>query len=153
MGSYDLTATANTLNHGILAARVASIFSHQNELALGDDEMRFVLSARHLVDEILAGARTLTDETVSGASAESISSLGSALSPLERLRLHCGHTDEQPGSIVTALQEILEALQRTEQERMVRPDQRTELAKYFFAFLADSMLSSMNHRDRQSENG
>jgi hypothetical protein len=153
MGSYDLTATASAFHQGVLAAKVSSILARTGGADLPDADVELIRTGAHLVNDILAGARTLTEDAFSGASAHGISSLGFALSPLERLRLHCGGGEDPRNSIVTVLSEISAALCRTATEKSVPAIQGSVLAQHFFDYLADAVLSSLSRHDLPSQIG
>jgi hypothetical protein len=145
--SYELALTANTVDHGVLAAKVASLLSEKGQ-PLEQPNISVVDTAADLVRDILAGARTLTDDAYAGASAQGISSLGFALSPLERLRLHCGYANDADDIVIQLLSRILEALQRIKRDAVVPlSNENADLAESFFDFLADSLLSSLNRQD------
>ena len=144
--SHDLAVTASIIDRGVLAAKVASLLAAQPGQPLRPSEVQAIGNAADMVHEILAGARTITGEGFAGASAQGVISLGFALTPLEHLRMHCEKKTGSDDSIVKLLTEIHSTLEKiAKQELNHTAESSRVLAKQFFDFLADSLLSSLDH--------
>lgn len=149
--TLNLSATAATFDRGVLASRLASLVARPTGHAISETDRNDVAAAMVLISELLSGVRGLSNKnSINGASARGIKSLGLALSPLEKLRNSLGHPD-QPTDVIDVLSAIKRVLSELRHRSSVPArNQELKVTEMFFASLADSLLSSLS-RDRLSQ--
>ena len=153
--SYDLPATAETFRCGILSSKLAALFDRKPGTEISEADRPEVLAAARLVQEILNGAKTLSDRSaVTGVTSDGIRSLGLALDPLGRLTRLSQGTSPTDETILTLLSRIYDTLhQASVSSALPEKGELTSVVRDFFGFLADAMLSNIGQsRDRISPN-
>lgn len=147
-----LAARANTVERGLLAARLMSLLDRDPGSYLTSSEKQDIAEAKDLLKDILTGAETLQKRTcIGGVTAKSIRSLGFALTPLEKLRRVSdagAPSDDLVVRMLGSMVEVLEEVLRTGSVPAEIDDRDRRQTKDFFAYLADSSLSALSKARR-----
>ncbi len=144
--TYELDVTAEAFNWGLLAAKVSTILRRHSGIQLSPDEKNTLRAGLLAIQQLLDGAKTLhSGHSVSGVTAESIKSLGLALTPLQQLQRLCGKGATSDEGIISLLSSMMTALHYA-LESSALPDKTPEIhmTEKFFSFVADRTLSSLN---------
>ena len=145
--SQDFSTKAQSFEQGVLSARLSSILSRGVGATLSDEDRSEIEAARQLVLDVLGGAQTVANNPAgtSRVTARSIKVLGVALSPLEKLQASCGTGAPSDQAIVELLSEMASALEGlATASSLPDPTQAMRAARYFFEYLSDAILASLN---------
>lgn len=144
--TYELDTTADAFSWGLLAAKASAILRRPAGAALESDDKETLGRALHMIKQLLNGANTLhSGHSVSGVTAESIKSLGLALTPLQQLQHICGSGATSDETIIALLGKMATALTHAvDSPSLPNKTHDSELTETFFSFVADRTLSSLN---------
>jgi hypothetical protein len=147
MGQGELLAeSARNLDRGVVSAKVAAILQRTSGGPILDNDRAQIESAKLLLGDILNGAESVNRRHhVAGATANSIRSLGFALSPLEKLHRLSEAKDATGETLVKMLSEMQTALEQLTAARAIPPSTPAlNMTRAFFEYLAESALSSLS---------
>lgn len=141
--TFELDTTALTLNCGILASKTSAILSEPSGRTLNPDDLRLLEEATKCLRDLIDGGETLSSgRSTAGVTPQSIKSLGLALNPLERLCKAKPVTNEAAIKVLSQMEETLNLLITKKKIEQQSPE--IDMTRDFFAFVADSLLSSLN---------
>lgn len=150
--TYELDATAETYKTGLFASRISAVLDRAPGSALSEPDRQLIKAAMQSVRDLLLGAETLhPGHSVSGATANSIKSLGMALPPLQSLQKLSGQrvtSDEVIISYLTKMEAALSELAGN--ETLPTLSDELSLAREFFGVVADTLLSSLSKGRRHA---
>ena len=144
----DLAATAQDFERGILASKVAGILARPKGRGINRADLTDLDAARRLVLEMLSGAETIqSKQSAAHVTAQSIKSLGVALSPLAMVHRLRESAPMSEHAVLEMLEAMSMALADLHRRRSIPASTKgMEIARAFFTLLADSILSSLNRR-------
>ncbi len=141
--TYELDATAHSLKCGLLASKTSALLSRGPGEPLSASDKKVIEAATQCIRQVTKGAETLSSgQSTAGVTSDAIRSLGFALNPLERVIGKGATSNEAIIEVLSQMEAALVDLVGAE----VMPQYKNELAltREFFAFVADSLLSSLN---------
>ncbi|MDA2911205.1 hypothetical protein MYX04_09775 [Nitrospiraceae bacterium AH_259_D15_M11_P09] len=141
--TYELDATAHSLKCGLLASKMSALLDRRPGEPLSASDKKVIEAATQCIRELTQGAEILSSgRSTAGVTSDAIKSLGFALHPLEKVIGEGATSNEAIIGVLSKMEAALVDLVGAE----VMPQRKSELTLTgeFFAFVADSLLSSLN---------